>query len=208
MASDKFFTRDKLFVFSTVFFVTTLVLLSGMFLFPAVRTFLHSSALATGLAPEDEMNGDSSVTAIFKDVDSSHPSGEAIAYLKLHHMITGYEDGTFKPDNFVTRAELLKLLFEAQKVYPSPAVYVGCFKDVKDQWFGPYVCYAKAKGLVQGYADKTFGPDQNVTVSDATKIVVHAFNQELSEDSSSQTAEGQAFLTRGKLAELLYGFLK
>lgn len=208
MAPGKFLTREKIFVFGTVFFVTAMVLLTGMFLFPTVRSFLHSSALATGLAPEGSVNDDAAVSVFFNDVDSNHPNAKAIAYLKEHHMITGYDDGTFKPDNLVTRAELLKLLFEAQKVYPSPAVYVGCFKDVKDQWFAPNICYAKAKGLVHGYEDKTFGPDKNISVADAFTVIVPAFNSKISVDAPPQDANEQEPLTRGHLAEILYGFLK
>ncbi len=181
-----FFHRDKLIAFGTVFFVTALVLLVGMFLFPTVRSVLHTSALATGMVPGRVSTPEAPPVVIFKDVDSTHPNAEAIAYLKDHHFLTGYPDGTFKPDDFVTRAELLKLLFSVQQVDPTPAVYRACFQDVADDWFAPFVCYAKAKGLVQGYADKTFAPGKSVTVAEALKIILLEFRLDLADASGFQ----------------------
>lgn len=174
-SSSKFFSQDRLFVFGTVFFVAALALLLGVFLFPRVRTMLHDSALATGIIHDNVLSAEAPPITIFSDVDSGHPNAEAIAYLREKQVVNGYPEGTFKPDNSVTRAELLKLLFDAQRVYPSQAVYRACFKDVKDDWFAPYVCYAKAKGLVQGYADGTFVPGKDVTVTEALKIVLQAY---------------------------------
>lgn len=168
--------REHVFSFGTVFFITSLLLLFGMFFFPAVRSMLHGSAMLTGFAPASVLSGEAPPRPIFTDVDTRHPNAEAINYLKDKHVISGYPDGSFKPDKLVTRAELLKLLFEAQKVFPSPAVYRACFKDAKDDWYAPYACYAKAKGLVQGYADGTFGPGNDVKVVEALKIILMAYN--------------------------------
>ncbi|MFO0781093.1 MAG: S-layer homology domain-containing protein [Candidatus Gracilibacteria bacterium] len=167
--------HDKLVALGTVFFVTSLVLLVGMFLFPAIRTLLHASALTTGLV-HPVASGEPAPITGFKDVPSDHVHAKAIAFLKEHHALNGYPDGTFKPENFVTRAELLKLMFEAQKVYPSPAVYRACFKDAKDEWYAPYVCYAKAKGLVNGYGDGTYGPGNTVAAVEALKVVLMDFH--------------------------------
>jgi len=178
--TEKFLHKDKLMVFGTIFFATSVVLLFGMFFFPSVRTLLHDSALATGIIPGKVATSEpQAATAIFKDVDSNHPDAQAIQYLKDHHIINGYTDGTFKPESVVTRAELLKLLFEAQEVSPTPAIYHSCFKDVQDDWFAPFVCYGEAKGLVKGYDDKTFGPGKTVSVVEALKIILLGYNVNL-----------------------------
>lgn len=179
--------NSNLFLFGTVFFATSVLLLVGMFLFPAVRTMLHASAIATGMVPGDVMTGEPLPEEIFKDVSNRHVNARAIAYLKDHGVVKGYPDGTFKPDHFVTRAELLKFLFEAQKVYPSTAVYRACFKDAQDEWYAPYVCYAKAKELVRGYADGTFGAGRDVAVVEALKIILLDYHAVLLESPPAET---------------------
>lgn len=178
------FQHRKLLVFGTGFFIIALVFLLGTFLFPSVRGFLHNSAISAGLVSANVMTPEAPPVFIFKDVFSTHPNAEAIAYLKNQHILTGYPDGTFKPDNFVTRAELLKFLYDTQKVSPSPAVYRKCFKDAVDEWFAPYVCYAKAKGLVKGYDEKTFGSDRSVKVIEALKIILSEYHVSLDNGSS------------------------
>jgi len=182
---QKFLQEDKLMVFGSVFFITSVFLLFGVFFSSSVRNFLHGSALATGLLPHQMATSEPLPVKIFKDVDSNNPNAEALNYLKKHHILNGYPDGTFKPNNVVTRAELLKLLFDAQEVSPTPAIYHSCFKDVKDDWFAPYVCYGEAKGLVRGYNDKTFGPDKTVTVIEALKIILLGYNVDLVQNSPS-----------------------
>jgi len=179
-----FSQHRKLVVFGTVFFVTALAFLLGTFLFPSVRGFLHTSAISTGLVSANVLSSEAPPVVLFQDVPSTHPNAEAIAYLKNQRILVGYPDGTFKPDNFVTRAELLKFLYDTQKVYPSPAVYRKCFKDVADDWFAPYVCYAKAKEIVHGYDDGTFGFDKSVKAVEALKIILSEYHVPLDDGSS------------------------
>lgn len=173
----KYFAPDKIVAFGTVFFVTSVILLIGMVLFPSVRFALHGSSFAADAisAGRTDGNKDGLTSVIFNDVDSNHPNAQAIAFLKDRHILSAHPDGNFQPENIVTRAELLKFLFDAQQVDPSTAVYRACFKDVTDEWFAPYVCYGKAKGLVQGYSDGTFGPGNNVSVIEGVKILLQAY---------------------------------
>lgn len=96
---------------------------------------------------------------------------DSLTYLYRHKIIDGYSDGTFKPDNTINRAELLKIVLDASKVKITPAVD-NCFSDVsKDQWYAPYVCTAKTNGWIQGYGDGTFRPDRNINKVEALKII-------------------------------------
>ncbi len=193
MAQDKkqsasFFTKffqHRVAAFGTVFVGTSVGLIIGLLFFPSVRTILNDSALATGLFPGKAITAEPlPATMIFKDVSSNHPNAAAIKYLKDHHILNGYPDGTFKPDSFVSRGELLKLLFDAQKISPTAVIYHTCFRDVKDEWFATYVCYAEAEGLVQGYKDKTFHPGDSVTVAEALKILLTEYRVKLLQSSS------------------------
>lgn len=163
---------------------------------------LASHFLPTPKAQVLELHSAANVQ-FFRDVNSDHPNFAAISFLKQHDMIEGYADGTFQPEKLVTRAELLKFLFEVQKIYPSPAVYRACFLDVYDEWFAPYVCYAKAKKLLDGTAKVKFSPSETITKADALKILLPAFNMK-----NSTINVDDVLLNRGQLAEILYSFLR
>ncbi len=102
---------------------------------------------------------------------SSNRNEPAIQYLYSNGIISGYPDGTFKPDNAVNRAELLKILVGGNGVVPTVDQYNNCFPDVKTEWFAPFVCYAKTQGWVQGYPDNTFRPAQEVNKVEALKML-------------------------------------
>ena len=107
------------------------------------------------------------------DVPTEHPNYLAISDLFLKGIIAGYEDGTFRPDGTINRAELAKIIVTS-KTYPDPEKYNNCFKDVKSEWFANYVCYAKEQGWVGGYEDETFRPENTVSRVEAIKIILLA----------------------------------
>lgn len=93
------------------------------------------------------------------DVSSDHPYYEAVDYLLTHDIINGYNDGSIKPDQEITRAELLKIFVEGAIGTPETFEYNRCFNDVVIlEWYTRYVCYAKAEGWVEGYEDGSFKP--------------------------------------------------
>lgn len=112
----------------------------------------------------------------FSDIGLAHPQANAIKYLKQNGIINGYNDGSFKPENTVNRAELLKILIGTN--LPS-GTYENCFKDVKQEWFAPYTCYAKEQGWIQGYSDGTFRPAQTVNRAEAIKMAIEVFGLSL-----------------------------
>ena len=111
-------------------------------------------------------------TLPFSDVDSKHSNFAAIDYLFQEDVFVGYDDGTFRPDNTVNRAELLKILVEGGGITPSSSEYKNCFTDVAEDWFAPYVCYAKAEGWVEGYEDGSFMPGEAVNKVEALKMLL------------------------------------
>ncbi|MEK7544726.1 MAG: S-layer homology domain-containing protein [Patescibacteria group bacterium] len=118
----------------------------------------------------------SSKKDLFADVRGSHPYYEAISYLKQNQIVKGYPDGTFQPNKKVTRAEALKILFEGSK-RPTTTLIQNPpkFTDIKyNQWYGKYVYAAYKANIAQGYPDKTFRPNQNVTRSEFLKMLLTA----------------------------------
>lgn len=86
-----------------------------------------------------------------------------VTFLAHPAYLSGYPDGTFKPDDPVTRAQLAKILAVALGLDTAKAPAAG-FRDVAaDHWAYGYINAVKARGLVGGFPDGTFGPDGPVT---------------------------------------------
>ncbi|MDI9476533.1 MAG: S-layer homology domain-containing protein [Bacillota bacterium] len=83
-----------------------------------------------------------------------------------------YKDGTFKPNQAITRAEITALLVKAAGIEADKSNQV--FDDVIDHWAQEYVAIAAAKGIIQGYDEKTFGPDENLTREQMAVIIARA----------------------------------
>ncbi len=115
----------------------------------------------------------SATSFAFSDVTDA-TQDEAVDYLEDEGIISGYPDGTFKPNNSINRAELMKILVGAANASPDPSKYRNCFPDVKTEWFSPYVCYAKSQGWISGYPDGTFKPAQSVNRAEAMKMLINS----------------------------------
>lgn len=161
-------------------FIGVLILFAGFSLYGILSfnaTFneyadnMYASVIAVDVSTTEAATGDS----IFSDVSTTHENATAIAYFKQAGWISGYEDGSFKPEALVNRAELLTILANVLDVDFTGGVYENCFKDVKNEWFAPFICYAKVQGWVGGYSDGSFKPGQTVNRAEAFKIAVNAF---------------------------------
>ncbi len=163
--------------------------------------------------------------AAFDDVPTSHPFHDAIMYLQDEEMVQGYADNTYRPEQTISRAEFTKILLLGRY---SEEEILGCtasdFTDVpSDAWFVPYVCFAKTNSIIQGYADNTFGPQQNIIYAEAAKIIVNTliavtaggegeeewwqpFVNVLEEDGATPDSIAGATheITRGEMAEIIY----
>ncbi len=104
-----------------------------------------------------------------------HQNETAIQYLYDNEVVEGYEDGTFKPEGLLNRAELMKILVLGAGYDPSAEEYNNCFPDVTDEWFARYICFAEEKGWVEGYEDGNFAPGLNVNKPEAIKMLLETF---------------------------------
>lgn len=131
--------------------------------------------------------------AAFLEDTVGHKNQAAIQYLYENGVIAGYPDGLFRPNNTVNRAELLKILVAGKGITPSAQEFKNCFPDVKEEWFAPYICYAKTQKWVEGYPDGTFQPAKTVNKVEAMKMFVNsqgyavpqAVSEKLFEDADS-----------------------
>jgi len=106
---------------------------------------------------------------------------DAVMYVYDNGMVSGYPDGSYKPNKVINRAELLKIIIEANYDEQSFGSFASesCFSDVKPGlWYTKYVCFAKMQGIVKGYSDKTFKPAQEINFVEALKIATIAFGHD------------------------------
>ena len=122
------------------------------------------------------------VFAAFSDVQPTAAYSQAVSALSQLGVINGYEDGTFKPDNDVTRAEFTAMLMRvlgAGSVGSTSSADLP-FTDISDtdssiSWAIPNINTAYKNGIINGYPeDNTFRPNANVLYEEAVKMVVCA----------------------------------
>ncbi|MEK7591345.1 MAG: S-layer homology domain-containing protein [Patescibacteria group bacterium] len=146
-------------------------------------------------------NGSSS--AAFSDVPSSHPYAQAIKWGKESGVLSGYPDGTFGPDRTVNRAEFLKIVLGAKGSDVNSASIPTGFRDVDENaWYTPYVRYGKQQGIVQGYPDGSFKPEQPVNFAEALKMAYVALG--ISGDASASGAWYEPYLSHAKSNQVLF----
>lgn len=150
------------------------------------------------------VEGDFYSYVYFPDVRDNHSNAKSINALTKSKVINGYPDGTFKPDGEINRAELTKMIV-GTKMIPSVEDYNNCFDDVSDQWFAPYVCYAKEQNWVMGYGDGTFKPEQNINRVEAIKIVLEVLFSNLPENEILKDTS-VLDVTSGEWYERYYNF--
>lgn len=103
----------------------------------------------------------------FSDVASDRWSNEAISSLANGGYISGYEDGTFKPEAAITRAEFVTII---ARFINETAVDAG-FSDVDGHWAAEAINKVVDKAWIEGYTDGTFKPDAHITRAEVATIV-------------------------------------
>jgi len=97
---------------------------------------------------------------IFSDI-AGHWAQKDIEFMAAKGYVKGMGDGAFAPDAAITRAEFATLLVNELELKDEGAV---TFLDVpKDAWYYSFVARASAAGLIKGYNEKQFGPEDNIT---------------------------------------------
>ena len=162
----------------------------------------------------------------FSDVFPTHPYFEAISFVRSEGIVTGYEDGTYRPEQYINRAEFTKIIvganFRMEAIDRCPLT--TDFSDVTlSDWFAKYVCTAKHDGIIDGYPDATFRPGSYVNFAEASKIVVGAFGIQTGATTNNEVwwrpyvlalaringlpssfSDPNQQLTRGDMAEIIY----
>ena len=121
---------------------------------------------------EDDVRDDYDTTRNnFSDVTSDSWYNQTVSTLASMGILKGYEDGTFRPNASITRAEFAAIatrFFEETGATYEP----GTFTDVTgSEWFAGAIMDAVNLGLIGGYEDGTVRPNNNITRAEACAIV-------------------------------------
>lgn len=116
----------------------------------------------------------------FTDVAETANYAEAVTVLSALDIINGYEDGTFKPEGKITRAEYSAIVCRILDMGDAGANQVGgYFTDVAaDHWASGYIATASQLGIVNGMGDGTFAPEAEVTYEQSVAMLVRALGYE------------------------------
>lgn len=107
--------------------------------------------------------------ASFRDVTSAHWAFASVERAAELGLVTGYSDGTFRPDAAVTRAQFVLMLW---RMCGKPAAAkAASFADASADWYQDALSWAVEKGYVNGLSDTRFGPDAPITRQQAMAIL-------------------------------------
>jgi len=102
---------------------------------------------------------------------SGHWAGKNITELAALRVVSGYPDGTFRPDNRITRSEFTVILVKAFALEPGNG---KVFADTAGHWAKDSIAAAASYGIINGYDENTFGPDDTITREQMAAMIVNA----------------------------------
>jgi hypothetical protein len=113
----------------------------------------------------------------FDDVPQGYWAKMPIENTGTVGLVEGYPDGTFKPERALTRAELATLLVRAKGIKLPDRSARKVFRDVKPTfWAAKYIEVAKREGLIKGYPDQTFRPNNKINKAEGIAVLARFEN--------------------------------
>lgn len=114
--------------------------------------------------------------ATYSDIDNVKWAKDSIISMANHGFVSGYEDGAFRPQNEITRAELISILNKMNKFEEEAEI---SFSDVnQNNWAYKEIRKAVAAGYVAGFNDNTFKPNDKVTREQVAVILNNLYKLE------------------------------
>jgi predicted DNA-binding antitoxin AbrB/MazE fold protein len=139
-----------------------------------ILTLPHAVKAEEGVG---DLENEATLIENFSDVEEGNSHYVAIQSLKESEIIKGYEDGTFKPKQEITRAEALKIiLLTTGKAIEEELDSVvlpekPLFTDINDNaWYTNYLFIANSKKIINGYPDGSFKPNDQINLVETLKI--------------------------------------
>ena len=190
---------------------------SGSYRFDGWRNSMNNSLYQNGdtfKVPADYSGSTITLTAIYVRTNGGGGGGGSSSgggnYLnpiinnsKSHSAyIKGYEDGSFRPENNITRAETATIFARVNDTFKEGNAYLAKFNDVPNaEWYYNYVGFTSTKGMVNGYEDGSFQPDGNITRAEFAAIAARSLN--LGNTGSSSFDDVKGHWAEGYIAQLV-----
>lgn len=131
-----------------------------------------------------------------------HWAKNYIAELLDKNIVTGYPDGTFGPDNKITRAEMAVILTKMIGAQPATNISFNfADNDSIAKWSKPYIQVAIDKGFMKGYSDNSFKPSNYLTRAEMSVIVIKVLGLEASSETTT------SFNDNGSIANWSKGYI-
>jgi len=152
-------------------------------------SYLNMFSLSAGVMTGDDVaaayektTGKSVVP--FKDVGPKKWFADAVKYVYMNGLMNGKSDTAFAPNEQMTRAQLVSVLW---RLAGSPEVeFTARFTDVKkSKWFAGAVMWAAENGIVDGFPDGTFAPDDSLT-RDQLAAILYRYTELAGGDISAE----------------------
>lgn len=159
----------------------------------------------------------------YTDVSADRYCYESVMRLGDLGIVSGYEDGSFRPDATITRAEYARIIVSAmdKETAAKSTGLISSFADVPGGlWSAPYINYVSTQGIVAGYSDGSFQPDKTISFAESLTILLRVLgyteesvgyfwpNNYVDAASSLGISEGMGYgvnqpVTRGDAAVML-----
>ncbi len=169
-----------------------------------------------------------SLTMLMTFIPLATLADDRLTLLASLGIFEGYEDGSFRLENNLTRAEFTKVAVAASqhRKEVSGAMAISPFSDVPHTlWSAPYIHLAVQNGYVTGYLDSTFRPNETITFAESTAVLLRLLgyqnadfgaawpkgHMEIARDlalTDGVTLPYDAPVTRGDIVTLLYNLLE
>ena len=127
----------------------------------------------------EQIEADKTYSSTFSDMPKGYWAANYIGYMQQFGIVTGYTDGSFRPNAPVTRAEFAAIASRFEKLTQGSK----SFTDVPNTyWAARYINFAATRGWVTGYSDGTFKPENTITRAEVAAVTCR-----LLERSADQT---------------------
>ena len=122
----------------------------------------------------------------FTDVNAADWYNLGISTMENGGFVNGYQDGSFRPNGYITRAELATIISNFDDLEP---VEESKFPDAAGHWAEAYINSAAEKGWLSGYADGLFRPNQLITRAETMSMINRVLNRSVDADGLHKDAK-------------------
>ncbi len=162
---------------------------------------LAIALLATGLAINVSADAEPAAAGSFADVPAEAWYAEAVAYVQEQGLMRGNTETEFAPAESLTRAMLVTVLYRLEDE-PQVAGDDGFSDTVAGQWYSDAVLWATEQGVVNGYGNGLFGPDDNIT-QEQLRLIMSRYASEATTQNIPGFTGGATAATRAQVAAVL-----